>query len=314
MKQDKNKLTIFTFYRFVKINDKRKIKSIIDKFLKKRLIKGTILLANEGINASISGRIKDLSETIKIIKKLLKIRKLDIKINVTDTIPFNRIKVRLKKEIVSLGKGNIEVKNFDGNFLNPSEWNKFILQNDIKLIDTRNEYEIDIGSFQGSINPKTKTFREFPNKLKSMGINKGDKLAIFCTGGIRCEKASAYLRKNGYKNVSQLRGGILNYLDYAKEKQNHSLWNGECFVFDDRVTVNKDLNKGKYLQCHGCRHPIAIKDTYLRSYKKGVSCKYCVNKRTQIQKFRSKTRQDQIDRAESLGIDHSFKKIKSINL
>lgn len=313
MEKNKTKLAIFTFYRFVKIDDKREIKSIVDEFLNKRLIKGTILLANEGINGSISGQYNHLSETIKILKRLLKIRKLDIKVNIINAIPFNRMKVRLKKEIVSLGKENIKVNNLNSSFVNPSDWNQLILRHDVKLIDTRNEYEIDIGSFKGSINPKTKTFREFPNKLSKMGINKDDKLAIFCTGGIRCEKATAYLKKNGYKNVNQLRGGILNYLDYTKGEQNHSLWNGECFVFDDRVTVNKDLNKGKYLQCHGCRHPITIKDTYLKSYKKGITCRYCINKRTKIQKFRSKTRQDQIDYAESKGISHSFKKIKSID-
>ena len=185
-----------------------------------------------------------------------------------------------------------------------------IEKENIKLIDTRNIYETDIGQFKGAINPKTKSFREFPKKLEKMKIKKNEKLALYCTGGIRCEKASAYLKLNGFKNVVQLDGGILNYLNYINETKKNSLWNGDCFVFDNRVTVDKKLKKGKYIQCNGCRHPITEKDTKLDSYVKGVSCKYCYKKRTQVEKNRSITRQNQINLAEKRGLDHPFKKIR----
>ena len=303
-------LLIYTFYRFIEIKQKKKIKIELDEYFKNKLIRGTILLASEGINASISGTREDLSITIRKIKKILGIKKLDIKINKNKFLPFNRIKVRLKKEIVSLGIGEIDVNKFKGKLINPSNWNKLINENNIKLIDTRNTYEIDIGQFEGAINPKTKSFREFPEKINKMGIRKNDKLAIYCTGGIRCEKASAYLKLNGFENVVQLDGGILNYLNYVKENKKKSLWNGECFVFDNRVTVDKKLKKGKYIQCNGCRHPITERDTKLKSYVKGVSCKYCYKKRTQVQKKRSVSRQNQIDLAEKKGIDHSFRKLR----
>ena len=253
-------LYIYTFYRFINIKNKKNIKNLLDKYFKTKLLRGTILIANEGINASISGTEDDLLDTIKVIKRLLRIRKLNIKINNNKFLPFNRIKVRLKKEIVSLGKEEIDVNKFTGDFIHPAKWNNTIKKKDIRLIDTRNIYEISIGKFEDSINPETKTFRDFPKNLNKMNIKKNDQIAMYCTGGIRCEKASAYLKKNGYKNVVQLEGGILNYLNYQKNKKARSLWSGECFVFDNRVTVNKNLRKGKYQQCHGCRHPILKKD------------------------------------------------------
>tara|TARA_Y100000741_G_scaffold365143_1_gene359645 strand:+ start:4133 stop:5077 length:945 start_codon:yes stop_codon:yes gene_type:complete len=306
----KDDLYIYTFYRFLNIKNKKHIKSLLDTYFSKKLLRGTILLANEGINCSISGIEKDLLETVKLIKNLLNIRKLNIKVNTTDFLPFNRIKVRLKNEIVSLGKGEMEVNKLTGSHILPSEWNKIIQKKGIKLIDTRNSYEIDIGKFKGAINPKTKSFREFPAKLNKIGIKKNDKIAIYCTGGIRCEKASAYLKLKGYKDIVQLNGGIINYLKHVKENNRESFWQGECFVFDNRVTVKKNLTKGNYLQCHGCRHPITKDDTKLKSYRKGISCKYCYKKRKVSQIKRSATRQNQIDIAEIKGVSHSFKKIK----
>ena len=191
-------LYIYTFYRFLKIKNKKSIKNLLDKHFKNKLLRGTILLASEGINASISGTEIDLLETIKVIKKILRIRKLNIKINKNKFLPFNRIKVRLKKEIVSLGEGEIDVNKFTGNLIHPAKWNNIIEKKDVKLIDTRNIYEINIGQFKGAINPETKSFREFPKKLKGIGIKKNEKIAMYCTGGIRCEKASAYLKLNGF--------------------------------------------------------------------------------------------------------------------
>tara|TARA_B100000579_G_C22824914_1_gene852554 strand:- start:32 stop:973 length:942 start_codon:yes stop_codon:yes gene_type:complete len=306
-----NNLYVYSFYRFVKIRNKKIIKNKIDNFLKKKLMRGTVLIANEGINASISGTEKDLIQILRLIKKILNIRKLDLKINRNSFLPFNRIKVRLKNEIVSLGKGPINVNKLRGKVIHPSNWNKIIEKKDIKLIDTRNIYEMDIGKFKGAINPKTTSFREFPDKIKKIGIKKSQKLAIYCTGGIRCEKASAYLKSNGYKNIYQLDGGILNYLNYIKINKKKSLWSGECFVFDNRVTVDKNLNKGKYIQCHGCRHPITKSDTKLKSFKKGVCCKYCHRRRNSSQKERSNSRQLQINLAKERGLKHSFSKIKN---
>ena len=302
-------LYIYSFYRFIHIKEKKNIKYLLDKYFKTIVLRGTILIANEGINASISGTEKDLLDTISLIKKLLKIRKLNIKINKNKFLPFNRIKVRLKKEIVSLGKGEIDVNKFTGNLIHPSKWNDTIEKKDVKLIDTRNMYEIDIGRFKGAINPKTKSFKEFPKKLEKLGIKKDDKVAMYCTGGIRCEKASAYLKLNGFKNVKQLDGGILNYLSYINKHNERSLWNGDCFVFDNRVAVNKKLKKGKYTQCNGCRHPLTSQDLKSKHYKNGVSCHYCFNNRTQKQQLRSLTRQKQIDSAEKNKEQHPFKKI-----
>ena len=309
-----NELYIYSFYRFLKIKNKKSIKNSLDKYFKEKFLRGTVLIADEGINASISGKKEDLLDTLKLVKKLLNIRKLNIKINKNRILPFNRTKVRLKKEIVSLGQGKIDVNKFTGRLVHPSDWNKLIRKKDIKIIDTRNRYEINIGKFKDAINPKTTSFREFPNKLEKIGIKKNDNLAIYCTGGIRCEKASAYLKLKGYKNISQLDGGILNYLDYTKQNKRKSLWQGDCFVFDNRVTVDKNLKKGKYLQCYGCRRPITKKDTLSVNYKKGVYCPYCFNSRSKKQKNSSLTRQNQIDRAELKKKYHPFKKSNILDI
>ena len=309
-----NNLLIYSFYRFTKINNKKSVKKTLDKYFKNKLMRGTILIANEGVNASISGTKEDLLNTLKLIKKILKIRKLDIKINKINILPFNRMKVRLKKEIVSLGKKNIDIKKYTAKFIHPSEWNEVINRKDIRLIDTRNIYETDIGQFKNAINPNTNSFGELLNKLKKMGIKKNDKLAMYCTGGIRCEKASAYLRLNGFNHIFQLEGGILNYLQYKKDKKIESLWKGECFVFDNRVAISKDLIKGKYDQCYGCRHPITNAEKKLKSYIKGVSCKYCYKERTKNQKNRSISRQNQINLANQRGQTHTFKKISIKNI
>ena len=308
MKEKKN-LFVYTFYRFLIINDKKNLKKQLDHYFKDKLLRGTILIADEGINASISGTSNDLLEAIKLIKNLLNIRKLDIKKNKNKFLPFNRIKVRLKKEIVSLGKGKINISKSPLNYIHPTKWNNIIKKKDVKLIDTRNVYEIKIGQFNGALNPKTKSFREFPKKFEEMGINKNQKLAIYCTGGIRCEKASAYLKQKGYNNVFQLKGGILNYLEYVKDNKSKTLWNGECFVFDDRVTVNKKLEKGSFYQCHGCRSPITKKEVKSKNYKRGVYCPNCFNTRTEEQKNRSQIRQSQIESANKINENHSFKKI-----
>ncbi|MDA9651220.1 rhodanese-related sulfurtransferase [Pelagibacteraceae bacterium] len=306
----KEKIFIYTFYRFKKFNRIKAVKALLDKSLKNKLILGTVLLANEGINGTISGTQKDLNEFISLIKKILKIRKLSLKISHNKFIPFYRLKIRLKKEIVTIGDKTIKPEKFTGKHINPIKWDKIINNKKYIIIDTRNDYEVSIGSFKSAINPKIKSFREFPEFIKKLNLEKNQPIAMFCTGGIRCEKASSYLLKNGYKDISQLDGGILNYIETKKNEKNTS-WKGECFVFDNRVSVNNKLDKGTYEQCYGCRHPITKKDMKLKSYKKGATCKFCINIKTKKKIQSSTTRQSQIDIAEKNYKKHSFRKIYS---
>ena len=306
----KEKIFIYTFYRFKDLKNIKYIKRQLGILTKGKLILGTILVANEGINGTISGPKKNLDLLIVEIKKLLKIKKLLLKISKNQFIPFYRLKIRLKKEIVTLGDKSVKPDKISGRYISPKDWDKIINNRNYLIIDNRNEYEIDIGTFKNAYNPETKLFREFPNQIEKLKINKNQPIAMFCTGGIRCEKASSYLIKNGFKDVSQLEGGILNYLEYKKNKKNNT-WEGECFVFDNRVSVNSDLNKGSHEQCYGCRHPITKEDMKLKSYVKGASCKYCIENKTDKKIKASLVRQKQIDNAEMDQIGHSFKKIYS---
>ncbi len=305
-----SKIFVYTFYRFLKINDKKKLKKIIDAFLSSRFIRGTILLADEGLNASISSDKKSLDELILFIKKVINIRKLEIKINDSENIPFNRMKVRLKKEIVTLGKGDFNFEKLHGEKIHPKNWDNVIKNKNIILIDVRNKFEIKIGKFKKAINPNTESFRDFPNFVDKLKVKKNTKIAMYCTGGIRCEKANAFLKTKGYKNILQLKGGIIEYLKYNSDNKKSSLWNGECFVFDNRVSINKNLKKGIYSQCYGCRHPITAKEIKSQHYKKGVYCPYCYNVRTEKQINRSKSRQKQIDLENSGGLKYNFKNLQ----
>tara|TARA_B100001063_G_scaffold229312_1_gene241412 strand:- start:33 stop:962 length:930 start_codon:yes stop_codon:yes gene_type:complete len=304
----KEKIYIYTFYRFKNLDKIKSIKIKLETLYQSKFVLGTILIANEGINGTISGTKINLDKYISDIKKILNIRKLLIKRSENQFIPFYRLKVRVKKEIVTIGDNSIKPELLSGLHIPPKNWDKIINDKKYMVIDTRNEYEVNIGTFKKSINPKTKSFSEFPKYIRDKKINKEQHIAMFCTGGIRCEKASSYLLKNGFKNVSQLDGGILNYLEYKKNKKN-SLWTGECFVFDNRVSINKKLDKGKYDQCYGCRHPITKGDKKLKSFKKGVHCKYCIKSKTTNKIHASITRQKQIDIAEEKRSDHAFKKI-----
>ena len=305
----KNILFVYSFYRFKKINDKRLLIKNLLNFTKGYKVKGTLLIADEGLNGSISGYEHELSSFIKYLKNECKIKKLFIKKNQTTFLPFKKFKIRSKNEIVSLGQKNITFRNKSLNYIKPDNWKNFISRKQIKLIDVRNKYEIAIGKFKNSINPNTNTFREFPKIIKKQKIKKTDTIAMYCTGGIRCEKAASYLSKNGYKNVFQLEGGILNYFEYNKsDKKKENIFIGECFVFDDRVSLNQSLSKGKYDQCHGCRMPLTQSEKKSMLYIKGVQCPKCFNNRTENQKARSATRQKQIDLAEKRNLQHSFKR------
>ena len=305
---------IYSFYRFKRIGNKHLLKKQIEKVCKNKLIRGTILIANEGINGSISGNVPDLNTLMTFLRKELKIRKFELKKNTINFLPFNKFKIRIKKEIVSLGIDEIDVNAFGRKLIEPQNWDKIVKNKKIKVIDTRNNYEIKIGRFKNSLNPHTKSFREFPKMIKKLNLNKEDTIAMYCTGGIRCEKASAFMIKEGFRNVFQLKGGILNYLNHQKVNKETISWNGECFVFDNRVSVNKNLLKGNYEQCYGCRLPITHRDIRSKYYKKGVYCPNCYSERSADQKRRSQMRQDQIDLKNKKKIMHQFKKIDAIDL
>ena len=304
----KNQIYVYTFYRFKDLVKIKLLKTKLEKVLKNKVVLGTVLLANEGVNGTVSGTKKDLDEFIFQIKDCLKIRKLSVKISQNKFIPFYRLKIRLKKEIVTIGDSSIKPDKLTGKHIHPNNWDKIINNKKYLIIDTRNNYEVSIGSFKNAISTKTKSFKEFPESIEKLNIQKNQPIAMFCTGGIRCEKASSFLLKNGYKNVSQLDGGILNYLEVKKNDRINS-WEGECFVFDNRVAVNNKLGKGTYEQCYGCRHPITKRDMKLKSYKKGATCKYCIDLKTKIKINSSTTRQSQIDIAEKNNTMHSFRKI-----
>ena len=304
----KEKIYVYTFYRFKDLKHIRHIKNELDRSTKNKLIYGTILIAKEGINGTLSGPKKELELLITNLKKILKIKKLSIKVSKNQFIPFYRLKIRLKKEIVTIGDQSIKPGKISGKHVSPKDWDKIINDRDYLIIDTRNKYEISIGTFKNSCNPMTKSFRDFPDYIQSLNVDKKQPIAMFCTGGIRCEKASSYLIKNGFKDVSQLDGGILNYLEYKKNKKKNT-WIGECFVFDNRVSVNNDLDKGTHDQCYGCRHPITKKDMKLNSYVKGAHCKYCIKDKSHKKIVASLVRQNQIDIAEKRKQEHSFKKI-----
>ncbi len=291
-------IKIISFYRFINVKNKKLLKFKLEKFLKQFLIRGTILLSNEGINGSLTGSRNDLEKTILFLKKNLKIKKLNLKINNINFFPFNRLKVRLKKEIVSMGQGKLDVDKLRGKLIKPELWDELISHKSTKLIDVRNIYEIEIGKFKNAKNPNTENFRQFPNSIKELKLNKNDTIAMYCTGGIRCEKASSYLKNIGFKNIHQLEGGIINYLEYKKKSKKKSKWTGECFVFDNRVTVNSKLKHGKYIQCYACRSPISAADAKLKSYTKGISCKYCIDT------ISTKKKKSLVDRQRQIELNH----------
>jgi UPF0176 protein len=304
----RKRLYVYTFYRFIDLKKIKILKKNLDIFSSNKIIYGTVLIANEGVNGTISGEKNDLNDFISYLKKSLKINKISLKISKNQFIPFYRLKIKLKNEIVTIGDKSIKPEKLSGKHIPPKDWDKILSDKEYMIFDTRNDYEIKIGTFKNSINPHTKSFREFPNYIKKQKINKKQKIAMFCTGGIRCEKASSYLLQKGFKNIYQLEGGILNYLEFKKNKKNSS-WTGECFVFDNRVSIDKNLNKGKYDQCYGCRHPITKNDKKLKSYIKGAACKYCIKNKSTSKLHSSITRQKQIDSAESKNVHHPFKKI-----
>jgi UPF0176 protein len=296
---------VLGFYKFVKIISLKKNKDFVQKFLIKNKIRGTIIIAKEGLNGTISGKIKDIEKTTKKIKSIFSFKNFDSSNNSKSKFqPFHKPKVKIKKEIVPM---NLMIKSKERNLethLNPIEWNKLIKKKDTHIIDTRKPFEYDVGTFKKSVNPNVKNFRDFPKYLNK--LEKDKPVAMFCTGGIRCEKTSVYLKKKGFKNIYQLNGGILNYLKKIKKKD--SMWTGECFVFDNRISLKHGLKVGSYFMCSGCRKPINTKDKKSKKYEEGVSCPNCHDNLTEIQKERFRMRQKQINLAKKTGSKHIFQK------
>jgi UPF0176 protein len=296
---------VLGFYKFVKITSLKKNKDFIQKFLIKNEIRGTIIIAKEGLNGTISGKIKDIEKTTKKIKSIFSFKNFDSSNNSKSKFqPFHKPKVKVKKEVVPM---NLDLNSKERNLethLNPNEWNKLIKKKDTHIIDTRKPFEYNVGTFKRSVNPNVKNFRDFPKYLNK--LKKDKPVAMFCTGGIRCEKTSVYLKKKGFKNIYQLNCGILNYLKKIKKKD--SMWTGECFVFDNRISLKHGLKVGSYFMCSGCRKPINTKDKKSKKYEEGVSCPNCHDNLTEIQKERFRMRQKQINLAKKTGSKHIFQK------
>lgn len=255
-------------------------------------IKGTILLAQEGINGTMAGEYYAVNSILLYLQKDRRFNNLEYKFSYSQIPPFKRLKVKLKKEIVTLGVAGIDVKHCAGVAVLPQNWNDLISKPDVVIVDTRNDYEYEIGTFKGAINPNTQTFKGFvPYSKNTLVQYRNQKIAMFCTGGIRCEKSTAHLKNKGFKAVYYLKGGILKYLEAVPEKQ--SLWQGECFVFDDRVAVKHGLKIGQYDQCHACRYPITKKDKAHKHYEKGVSCPRCFGAKSKAQLSRYREREYQ---------------------
>ena len=297
--------TISGFYKFKKINFLKKHKTYLENEISNTSIRGSIIISSEGINGSLAGNSKDISKILKLLKKEFKFTEFDSSnISTSRFQPFHKAKVKVKKEVVPLGLKIKSESKRRNRYLSGKSWNKLIIKKETLLIDVRKPFEYSVGTFKNAMNPNIQNFRDFPKFLNK--IEKTKPVAMFCTGGIRCEKASIFLKKKGFKNVFQLKGGILNYLNKTKKKD--SLWKGECFVFDNRVSLKHKLKQGTFSICGGCRKPISTKDKRSKKYEEGVSCERCYDTLSSLQKSRFRMRQNQINLAKKAGKKHKFQK------
>ena len=293
---------VSNFYKFLKLYNIDEIKIKLKNKLEGLDIKGSFLLGNEGVNGSFSVKIEDFKRTVSIINSVFK-KKFKFKSQFYHSHVFLRLKIKIKKEIVTIGKKSVQPSSVSGKYLSPEEWEQTINCENVIVIDTRNHYESSIGSFVSSIKVNSNNFREFPSWFdKNKNKFEKKKIAMFCTGGIRCEKATNYVIKSGFKDVFQLEGGIINYLQKTRNKK--KLWEGDCFVFDERVSINKALEKGKYNQCYACRYPLTKQEMTSKLYIEGVSCPKCFDLKSDKQKRKYKERQKQINIAKIKGIKH----------
>ncbi len=298
-----SQIVVCALYKFVTLENFQALRLPLHEVMEAHQVRGTLLLADEGINGTIAGSRQAVDKVLAWLRSDPRLADIDHKESLTDTMPFNRAKVKLKKEIVTMGVAGIDPKRVVGTYISPKNWNKLISDPEVILVDTRNDYEFKVGSFKNAINPNTLSFREFPQYVKDhLDPEKHKKVAMFCTGGIRCEKSTAFLKEQGFDQVYHLKGGILKYLEEVPAQE--TLWEGECFVFDERVTVNLQLEKGRYDQCNACRLPITEADKASDKYQQGVSCPYCYDKVAPDRKIRFMEREKQMELARKRGEAH----------
>ncbi|MEQ8206909.1 MAG: rhodanese-related sulfurtransferase, partial [Woeseia sp.] len=270
-------LNVVSFYRFVDVPEPAVIQRDLQARCEKLGLLGTVLLADEGFNGTLAGAGEGITAILQWLQDTLELpTPVDARWTEADTAPFRKLRIRIKNEIVTLGRPDIRPQQRTGQHVSPSEWNSLLDDPETLVIDTRNHYEIEVGTFPGALDPGTDSFRQFPEFVEQLDAGDRDRpVAMFCTGGIRCEKASALMQELGYSQVYQLQGGILNYLSTTADDDNR--WDGECFVFDSRVAVDRDLSEGGYEQCHACRRPLSADDLNSPDYREGVSCPQCIN-------------------------------------
>ena len=295
-------VVIAALYRFVRLDDFEALRRPILQTMLDNGVRGTLLLAAEGINGTVSGTRAGIGRLLELLRQDPRLRGFDCKFSQAEEMPFHRSRVKLKREIVTMGVDGLDPAN-RGTYVEPEDWNALISDPEVTLIDTRNDYESAIGSFANAILPNIRSFRDFPAyAARHLDPMKQRKIAMFCTGGIRCEKSTAYLRERGFGEVYHLRGGILNYLEQVPRDQ--SLWQGECFVFDNRVSVDHALEKGSYDQCHACRRPITEADKASDRYQPGISCPACHDHGSEAQRARFREREKQVRLARERGETH----------
>jgi UPF0176 protein len=298
-----SQIVVAALYRFVRLSDFAALREPLLEQMQTHGVRGTLLLASEGVNGTIAGPRGGIDAVLSYLKAQPGLAELTHKESFCEEMPFLRTKVKLKKEIVTMGVDNLDPEHATGTYVKPEDWNDLIAQPDVTLIDTRNDYEVELGTFEGAIDPQTASFREFPEYAdQALAPGKTKKVAMFCTGGIRCEKATAYVKQLGFEEVYHLQGGILKYLEEVPEDQ--SMWKGECFVFDERVSVGHGLTPGPYALCYACRMPISDADMQSEQYRKGISCPRCYDKLDSERLKRFEQRQKQVELAEARGEVH----------
>ena len=294
---------VCALYKFVRLEDYKELREPLRLLMEKHHVRGTLLLAREGINGTVASNRKGIDALLAWFKNDSRLAGITYKESYDQQQPFHRTKVKLKKEIVTLGIEGIDPLHVVGTYVKANEWNDLISDPEVFVVDTRNNYEIEIGTFKNAVNPNTESFREFPAYVaENMDPDKHKKVAMFCTGGIRCEKSTAYMKEQGFDEVYHLEGGILKYLEDVPAEE--SLWQGDCYVFDGRVAVNHQLEKSQYEMCNACRLPITPQDMDSPLYEKGVSCPKCINKHTDEQKARFREREKQVQLANARGESH----------
>ncbi len=296
-------VVVAALYKFVNLPDYVELRQTLTVLGKQAGIRGTLLLAQEGINGTVAGTREGIDQLKEFLQADKRFEGIEYKESFTDKMPFYRLKVKLKKEIVTLGCPEANPNKQVGTYVAPQDWNALIQDPDVIVVDTRNDYEVQLGTFKGSLNPHTRYFREFPEFVeKELSAHKDKKIAMSCTGGIRCEKATSYLLAKGFKDVYHLKGGILKYLEEVPSSE--SLWEGDCFVFDERVSVGEGVQAGDYSLCRGCRMPLSEEDKKSPHYERGVSCAQCYDTTSPKKKESARQRQRQIDQALKKGEVH----------